>query len=781
MKNTTFSIKHRAHYLAFGLYLLVFFAMRIVNLTDLPIAVDEWRHIIRAEVTLTDGDIFIGMREGFKQLYVWLVAVVLPFFQDHIYASRLVSVLAGGVTGILCYKLGQVLYDSQRVGWLAALIYLVSPMALFYDRLALSDTLLTMFVAIGLLFSFQLWRQPTSKWAVALGIVFGLGALTKAYAALYYPAPILFWLLLGRDIRWRQIFNLLIVVYGIAFIFWLPIFITGFNIFQDDHAQKLVTTLPTDNWYTPIWNNLLTTGDWFSAYLTWPLIVFFFFSFGWMVVKRDRIGLSLAILIFPNVTIFILILRYTFAKYSLPAIVPISIIIAWGIDHLTRLLMTAFQQRKTTPIPEMMRWGISLAILLLLIIPALRFDYFILFDMPQAPLPAEERSVFVEGRFSGYGLPESASVVADMAERFSSLTILQGTNQLDTLFSVDVTGMSIYLQQLDNITYTTIDNFNEQTLQQLDAYARQAPTLTLGTFNTQGEPLPTFAAPLIEHPRAWQVASFTKPGQNHKVSLYQWLLWPDFALHWLQQGGDAEPRLAWQPTDDALMTATGGTLLSFPQLADPSPQAHQQALTEADTEYLLINAELINKNSVFFAPYVTVEGSRLHFNQPPPDWYLAFVYPDLLCQWCLFYVKPPNHPTQITFGEAAIQLDGYDISQTNLSLNEPLQLTLYWHALTPPGESYVIFVHLLDSQGQLVAQVDQLPLQGQWPTHLWQSGHKLADRYTLAINSPLPGDDYTLAVGLYNAETLQRLPAESEQYRIIDNAVQLIDIQHHLE
>ena len=776
MTNSTFLTEQRRRQLALGLYLLIFLAIRLTNLTDLPVTVDEWRHIIRSEVTLTDGDLFIGMREGFKQLYVWLVAAVLPLFQDHIYAARFISVLAGGVTGLLCYQLGQTLYGSRRIGWLAALIYLISPMALFYDRTALSDTLLTMFTAAGILFSFQLWRQPTFKWAVILGLIFGLGALTKAYAALYYPAPILFWLLLGRDIRWGRMVKLLTVVYGVAFLFWLPIFITGLTIFEEDHAQKLMTTEPAGSWTGTVWNNLLTSGDWFGAYLTWSMIAFFLFSLGWIIFKRDKMGLSLAILIGLNVSTFILILKYAYAKYSLPAIVPISLIIAWGIDQLAGLIMGARQRRPPFTQPEMARWGLALAIWLLLSLPAIRFDYFILFDMPGAPLPAEERSVFVEGRFAGYGLRESAAVVADMARRFPSVIILEGTNQLDTLFSLDVIGMSVYLRQFDNITYTTLANLDAQTLQLLDSYAAQAPTLTLSTFNTEGELLPTFAAPLIDNPQAWPVASFIKPGHRHKVVLYQWLLWPDFALHWLQQGGDADPHLAGPPATDELITAASGTLLPFPQPSDPSPEALHQALTGAGIDYVLVNAELVNQQPTIFAPYVAVEGGRLRFNQPPPDWYLAFAYPDLMCQWCLFYVRPPTHPTQITFGDTAIQLDGYDIAPSDLSAGDPIQLTLFWQALQPPGQSYVVFVHLLDNQGRLVAQVDQQPLKGQWPTQLWQSGHKLADRYTLALNSPLPPGDYTLAVGLYEADTLQRLPVQTDQYPIVDNAVRLIDL-----
>ena len=49
------------------------------------------------------------------------------------------SILMGlGAAGV-CYKLGNTLYPRFRVGYLAALFYLVSPMGLFYDRLAYTE------------------------------------------------------------------------------------------------------------------------------------------------------------------------------------------------------------------------------------------------------------------------------------------------------------------------------------------------------------------------------------------------------------------------------------------------------------------------------------------------------------------------------------------------------------------------------------------------------------------------------------------------------------------
>jgi hypothetical protein len=638
------ALKPHWFYLAVLIYLLVFLAMRLTNLTEFPLNVDERRHIIRAQITVAEGDIFIGLRESLKQLYIWLLALMLPFMRDHILAARLVTVLTGVGTAAVCYKLGQSLYDSRRIGMLAALFYLIIPMALFYDRLAYTDPLLTMLMGISILLSFQLWRIPTIKWAIALGVVFGLAALTKVYAALYYPAPVLVWFFLYRNNGIRHPLKLLAIVYGTAFMLWLPIFIVGFSIFQEDHTQKLITDLPTASWQQVVASNTAATVDWLGGYLTLPFAVLFLVSLCLIFIEKDRPGWVLATLLAIHTISFILLLRFGAARYLLPIIVPVSVISAWGVNQLVQ--QSAWVVERVTARRLLSAgglWVVMVTVLLLLGLPALRFDYLIVTDLPRAPLPSEDRSIFVEGRFSGYGLKESADLVAALAGQFPELIVLKGTNLMDTIFSLDVIGMSVYLQDLDNITYEEVGTIDEQTIQRLDRYAQRAPTLTLGTFDRDGEPLPMFGS-IINHPRAWRVATFTKPGQRHKVELYQWLLWPDLAVRWLQQAGDPDPHIALFPTDD-LVTADGGVFLSWPETAN-MPGGIGSDLRQTQAEYVLLDANMVDSQPALFAPFVTVEGAALRFSQPPPDWYLAFAYPELACQWCLFYVRPPTMASQ---------------------------------------------------------------------------------------------------------------------------------------
>jgi hypothetical protein len=65
--------------------------------------------------------------------------------------------------------------------------------------------------------------------------------------------------------------------------------------------------------------------------------------------------------------------------------------------------------------------------------------------------------------------------------------------------------------------------------------------------------------------------------------------------------------------------------------------------------------------------------------------------------------------------------------------------------------SYTGFVHLLDANGQIVAQDDHVPLQNQYPTTRWVNGEVVEDRFVLRLPADLPPGEYALEIGLYDA------------------------------
>jgi len=83
-----------------------------------------------------------------------------------------------------------------------------------------------------------------------------------------------------------------------------------------------------------------------------------------------------------------------------------------------------------------------------------------------------------------------------------------------------------------------------------------------------------------------------------------------------------------------------------------------------------------------------------------------------------------------------------------------------------------IFVHVLDANGELVAQADGPALGGMVPPWIWQPGDRIHDVRTIST----PGDPpHTVAVGLFNASG--RFPAYVEGARSPDDAATIAVIQ----
>jgi hypothetical protein len=80
-----------------------------------------------------------------------------------------------------------------------------------------------------------------------------------------------------------------------------------------------------------------------------------------------------------------------------------------------------------------------------------------------------------------------------------------------------------------------------------------------------------------------------------------------------------------------------------------------------------------------------------------------------------------------------------------------LSIDLIWKALAPTEHDWTVFLHLLDAQGEIVAQRDTRPFDGLFPTPTWQAGEVLVDRHPLPLPAHLPTGAYTLRIGLYDA------------------------------
>jgi hypothetical protein len=131
-------------------------------------------------------------------------------------------------------------------------------------------------------------------------------------------------------------------------------------------------------------------------------------------------------------------------------------------------------------------------------------------------------------------------------------------------------------------------------------------------------------------------------------------------------------------------------------------------------------------------------------------------------------VKPPleadplsvQHPVQVNLGDQ-VTLLGYDVSPEAVQPGQSLDLTLYWQARRRMSKDYTVFTHLVAADGRIVAQQDNQPAEGRYPTSIWDAGEIVVDQYHLTIASDAPDGEYHLEVGMYLLSTLERLKVTS--------------------
>jgi hypothetical protein len=86
-----------------------------------------------------------------------------------------------------------------------------------------------------------------------------------------------------------------------------------------------------------------------------------------------------------------------------------------------------------------------------------------------------------------------------------------------------------------------------------------------------------------------------------------------------------------------------------------------------------------------------------------------------------------------------------------------LPVAVYWEGLSPMETRYRAFVHLLDAQGGRWGQHDDDPACRLLANEI-RPGQQASRQFRVPIDPAAPPGDYQVVLGLYNPDTLERLP-----------------------
>jgi hypothetical protein len=127
-----------------------------------------------------------------------------------------------------------------------------------------------------------------------------------------------------------------------------------------------------------------------------------------------------------------------------------------------------------------------------------------------------------------------------------------------------------------------------------------------------------------------------------------------------------------------------------------------------------------------------------------------------------------NIPFTEAIGAPQATLIGYTLAPRPSPLAS-LSISLLWQANADMTTSYRVFIHLVDGSGQIIGQTDGEPANWTRPTTGWVVGEYILDEHQLNIQSETSAETFSaetlsLRVGLYNAETGERLQTEAADF-----------------
>ena len=373
----------------------LFFATRLVNLEKLPIFCDEGIYIRWAKVAQADASWrFISLTDGRQPLQTWATIPFLKLFPSNaLFAGRLFGVASGfaalaGIFVLLFYLF------NKRVALIGSFLYTITPLCLFYDRMALADSAVNAGFVWILFFSILLVKNLRLDTALIFGLTAGMVLLTKSTARLYLGlsvlAPVVNLFKNRKKFIWESLnyFALLALVAILALALYNIQRLSPFMHYIAEKNTTFVMTLPEfiKNPFAVFWHNLQIIPYYVSSELGYLVGVLGLIGFVYLF-KKDR-GLALYLSSW-------FVLSYLLIAFFSKVIFP-----RYLIFLATTLLITA------SFLLGQLKWSLSKLILAVVLIVSLYYGGVIIFNPQLLPFPEIDRGQYIEGECAGYGTRE---------------------------------------------------------------------------------------------------------------------------------------------------------------------------------------------------------------------------------------------------------------------------------------------------------------------------------------------------------------------------------------
>lgn len=513
--------------------LAAFLVTRLFHLGLLPMVSDEGTYVtwgVRALYARSFDDWLASLEDGKQPLLAWLMPPLLALFQDRLIAGRLVSVLCGLANVALLSLLGRRLYGAAA-GWIAAALYVVVPIALVHDRMALYDSLVTT-TSLATLLAALAWADlPSGRRTTLLGLVMGAALLTKLSALFFValvPLVVLFWNAASLRRWWRlaQAFFLAAAIYSVLYLSPIVGNIEAGNFQRYSLTAGEVLRFPWDVW----WKNVIFLWEAATTYLGGPLTLLAVLALAWSLARDARRGSLVALWVLLPLLGFVLTAKIIYSRYVVFCFVAALLPVGAGLVAIARRRVTDRRWAAAA-------WALGLAAA----VPGVLFAWQLLGDPLDAPWMNDSRFItdrfqYVESNYAGYGLRE---IVDSLRQRAATQPIVVLARSAT---GMPRDGVSAYLLDWPNVLVDYIpedqsiqDHLEKEPDRAYLMAARGADLFYVLSDAPNGEQERRFRA---LNPSAQLIAQIAKPGNHSRFQLYEtrWAanandVWLDTPVH----------------------------------------------------------------------------------------------------------------------------------------------------------------------------------------------------------------------------------------------------------
>lgn len=384
-----------------GLLIAVYAVTRLANLTSLPIFTDEAIYIRWSQIGMQDAAWrYISLTDGKQPMFTWVMMALLRVFHslDPLFIGRLTSVIAGFGTLVGVWFLSGELFRNRSVAWIASVLYVIIPFTVWYDRMALYDSMVSTFSVWSLYLGVLLAKNPRLDTALLLGMVLAAGMLNKSsgFLSLYFlPVTLLVfdWKNPKRFIRWV---GFIVVVSILSQIFYSILRLSPY--FHIVGQKNNVFVFSMSEWFNQPFRffagNLRGMFDWLRQYMTLPLFIAAFVSFftRWPHIRERLLLLLWWLLPFVGLANFGKVL---YPRFILFMTIPLIVLTAYTLCMMERT-----------------RWRF---VGMLLMLPALYISFGIVMNPVMAKIPFADRGQFIDDWPAGGGVKEVITYLQSQA------------------------------------------------------------------------------------------------------------------------------------------------------------------------------------------------------------------------------------------------------------------------------------------------------------------------------------------------------------------------------